>query len=350
MPRNIIQQLADHYVHRYGSIELLKFEAQMSRYFAREYERWHGNKELPESYGVSSFEGCIARKETLAESIDHYNKELCIYQAFLDKEHMAYTMAYYGATAKHTEINNSLSLEQAQTEKYKLIIERAEIEDGQKILDLGCGFGGFLKYLLKTYPNVTVTGINPSTVQTKYIRDTLSDFDKSRFDLIERYISDVNEDVMPHNSYDRIVSIGVLEHISNLDLLFKYQAEILKAGGKAFHHCIVSIDTLPQFLNAESTLIAKYFPGGHIWPYAELRRHNTHLKFIESWFVNGMNYWKTLDEWHKRFWDSIEYLYPYYLSIDEVKDWNEYFILCKSMFLPDNGNSYGNGQFLYEKI
>jgi len=350
MPVNIIQLLADHYIHRYGSIELMKFEKQMSRYFAREYEHWRGNKELPESYGISSFEGCIAREETLTDSIDHYDQELCIYQAFLDKEHMAYTMAYYGATEKHTEINNFISLEQAQTEKYKLIIERAEIEDGHKILDLGCGFGGFLKYLLKTYPNVTVTGINPSKVQTQYIRDTLSNDYKSRFELIERYISDVDEDLIPHDSYDRIVSMGVLEHITNFDLLFKYQSEILKSGGKAFHHCIVSIDTLPKFLNAESTLIAKYFPGGHIWPYAELMRHNTHLKFLKSWFVNGMNYWKTLDGWHKRFWDSIEYLYPEYLSIEEVKEWNEYFVLSKAMFSPDNGNSYGNGQFLYEKI
>lgn len=349
MTKNILAQLVDHDIHRYGSVELLKFEKQMTRYFAREYESWRGNIELPEHYGVSSFEGDIARKTTDAESIDHYNKEFKIYQSFLDKEYMAYTMAYYGFDDNHSDVNSFISLEQAQTEKYKLIIERAEIEDGHKILDIGCGFGGFIKFLLKTYPNITVTGLNPSKVQTKYIRDTLNDADIARVDLIEQYISDTDENSIPHNTYDRVVSIGVLEHISNFDLLFKYQEEILKPGGKAFHHCIVSVDTIPKFLNAESTLISKYFPGGHIWPYAELKRHNKHLKFVDSWFVNGINYWKTLDDWHKRFWDSIESLYPYYLTIDEVKEWNEYFILCKAMFFPNSGTSYGNGQFLYEK-
>ena len=116
-----------------------------------------------------------------------------------------------------------------------------------------------------------------------------------------------------------------------------------------FHHFIVSADTIPQFLKAENTLMANYFPGGHIWPYAELRRHNRHLQFVDNWFINGMNYWKTLDEWHKRFWQAIDTLYPYYLSIDDVESWNRYFVLSKTMFCPDQGKSYGVGHYLFEK-
>ena len=95
--------------------------------------------------------------------------------------------------------------------------------------------------------------------------------------------------------------------------------------------------------------MAEYFPGGHIWPYEEPKRHDKHLHFVESWFVNGMNYWKTLDEWHERFWNAIEQTYPEHLTLEEVEDWNKYFILCKSMFRPDDGHSYGNGHYLYEK-
>jgi cyclopropane-fatty-acyl-phospholipid synthase len=95
--------------------------------------------------------------------------------------------------------------------------------------------------------------------------------------------------------------------------------------------------------------MADYFPGGHIWPYSELKRHNTHLQLVDSWFNNGMNYWKTLDEWHKRFWRAIDQLYPEFLSVNEVKTWNDYFVLSKSMFYPDHGRSYGVGQYLYEK-
>lgn len=348
MTNNIIKQLSDHEIYCYGSAELLKFERQMQRYFEREYTYWLGNKKLPENYGTSSFEGDIEKKETHAECIDPYNKEFNIYKTFLDNDYMAYTMAYYGAISDSTEITNNISLEQAQHEKYKLIIGRADIKDGHNILDIGCGFGGFAKYLLQTFKNVTVTGINPSMVQTKYIGDSLQNYN-SRFNLIQKHIGDVSKYDIPHNSFDRVISIGVLEHFSNLDLFFKYLEKILKPGGKTFHHFIVSADTIPQFLNAESTIMSDYFPGGHIWPYEEARRHNQHLKLVDSWFVNGLNYWKTLDEWHKRFWENINQLYPEYLSLDEVKEWNKYFSLSKTMFIPNNGTSYGNGQYLYEK-
>ena len=109
------------------------------------------------------------------------------------------------------------------------------------------------------------------------------------------------------------------------------------------------MDTIPTFLSAENTLMAEYFPGGHIWPFSELKRHKTHLKFLDSWFVNGMNYWTTLDEWHKRFWHAIDQLFPDQLSIDNVDEWNKYFVLSKSMFYPNQGRSYGVGHYLYEK-
>ena len=102
-------------------------------------------------------------------------------------------------------------------------------------------------------------------------------------------------------------------------------------------------------LDAEDTLIADYFPGGHIWPYSEPKRHDTHLKFVDNWFINGMNYWKTLDEWHKRFWASIDRLFPEHLTISEADAWNKYFVLSKTMFLANHGRSYGVGHYLYEK-
>ena len=342
-----IKQLAEHDIHCYASVAQLQFEKQMEQYFRREYERWQGNRKLPESDGVSSFAGDIAKKETFSESIDHYNKEFNIYQAFLDKKYMAYTMAYYEAENSSPKINSKLSLEQAQVNKFELLIERANIEDGQSILELGCGFGGFSKYLLDKFPKIKITGINPSTVQTGFLQQIM--LNNERFVLLQKFFDDITSDDLADNSFDRVVSIGVLEAVTNLDKLFHFISRVLKPGGKSIHHFIVSADTIPQFLNAECTLMADYFPGGHIWPYDEAKRHDKHLKFTGSWFVNGLNYWKTLDEWHRRFWNEIETLYPGALSLEEVKDWNKYFTLCKTMFSPNNGCSYGNGHYLYEK-
>ena len=353
MNNKIINELAEHDIHRYGSVELLQFEKHMERYFAREYDRWQGNKELPEKYGVSSFEGDIVKQDTHKESIEHYDKEFKIYQSFLDKKYMVYTMAYYGATEYLPQVNNELTLDQAQIDKYNLIIQRAGIKDGDKILELGCGFGGFTAYLQEKFANVHITCINPSKVQAEYLNEKLAHrnaaFDNERFELIPKFFDDITDDDITENSFDIVISIGVLEAVSNLDKLFEFIARILKPGGKTFHHFIVSRDTIPQFLKAENTMMADYFPGGHIWPYAEPMRHDKHLKPVGSWFVNGLNYWKTLDEWHKRFWNSIDELYPKYLTLEEVEDWNKYFTLCKTMFIPNQGRSYGNGHYLYEK-
>lgn len=349
---NVISELAEKNIYSYGSTDLLKLESHMYRYFEREYEQWRGNSNPPESYGVSSFKGDIANIETYAESIDHYNNDFRIYQAFLDKEFLAYTMAYYEATDMSPEINNNITLSQAQINKFNLVIERAKLEDGLSVLELGCGFAGFSKYLLQKFPNIQITAVNPSSVQVTHIREVLFNtpaFDNNRFTLVQKYFDEITQEDLENSSFDRVISIGVLEAVTNLDKLFQLIARVLKPGGKSFHHFIVSVDTIPRFLNAENSLMADYFPGGHIWPYSEPKRHTTHLNFTESWYVNGMNYWKTLDEWHKRFWDSIGLIYPQYLTIDEVENWNKYFVLCKSMFKPNQGRSYGNGQYLYDK-
>ncbi|MGD8582177.1 MAG: class I SAM-dependent methyltransferase, partial [Gammaproteobacteria bacterium] len=352
MNDDAITILGNHNIHPYGSEELTTFEQHMTRYFEREYQRWQGNNSNPEDYGVNSFAGKISHSPARHESLQHYNNEYQVFRAFLDKTYMAYTAGFYGAT-NESPVTKDISLEKAQENKYRLIIERAGLEDGQKVLDLGCGFGGFSKFLLREYPDITVIGINPSDVQVKHIREELidkdKDFDNSRFRLIHAYFDDLAKSDIEDNYFDRVFSAGLLEHITNIDLLQKNISRLLKEGGKCLHHCIVSLDTIPNFLNSEDTHMGHYYPGAHIWPFNEPKRHNTHMRFIEGWFVNGMNYWYTLDVWHRRFWDAIDELYPEYLSAYEVEDWNRYFVLCKAMFRPNDGKSYGNGQFLYIK-
>ncbi len=351
MSENIIEKLADKEIYAYGSPEIIKFEKQMVQYFTREYERWEGNHNVPEIYGVSSFDGGIAAVNTKKESIDiSYNQDLKLYSQFLDDDFLAYSVGYYNATDE-LDIEN-ISVEEGQRHKYDLLIERVQLEDGQNILDLGCGFGGLSKYILSKFPNVTITGVNPSLVQTDYIRKTLmsaeNTFDNTRFTLIQKYFEDISEAEIPDQVFDCVIILGMFEHVTNIDQVFKKISQVIKPGGKCLSHYIVSKDTIPQFLDASDTLIGNYFPGGHIWPITEAARHNTHLTFVDHWFINGKNYVRTLDDWHKRFWQGIDDLYPAVISLEEVDYWNKYFVLCKSTFAPMNGTKYGVGHFLYE--
>ena len=350
---SIRTDLATSGIFPYGSPELIEFENHMARYFEREYSRWEDNKCHPEDYGVSSFEGEMTTQDFREQSIaQHYDNEFQVFKVFLDKDYLAYTMAYYGDTRDEAQ-SADISLEEAQKNKYNLIVERAQIKDGQKILDLGCGFGGLSKYLLQRFPNITITGINPSDVQSTYIcnrsREPGHPLASGRFNLIEGFFDQISDFELGLTSYDRIISMGLLEHISNMDLLFQKIARLLVRDGKCFHHCIVSVPTIPRFLNSADTIMGKYYPGAQIWPYDEPSRHNKHLQPADRWFVNGMNYWHTLDIWHKRFWDAIDQLFQTHLSKPQIDEWNKYFSLCKVMFIPCNGEMYGNGQYLYER-
>lgn len=224
MSVELYENLRNRGIYRYGSDELITFENQMERFFKREYDRWLDNNNPVESYGLSSFEGEIAKKETRNTSVDHYDEEYQAYLSFLDNNYMAYTMAYYGATSDSPHIDE-ISLEQAQTNKYKLMAERCDIQDGQFILDLGCGFGGLSKYLINNFPNIKIVGINPSKVQTDHIKNVLikndATFDESRFELITDFFDDIKTDTIPEDYFDRVISIGLLEHITNIDLLQK---------------------------------------------------------------------------------------------------------------------------------
>jgi len=80
----------------------------------------------------------------------------------------------------------------------------------------------------------------------------------------------------------------------------------------------------------------------------EFARHTKDLDLEQTWFINGLNYWRTLDEWHRRFWEQVEMLHDH-LGIDRIRFWNDYFILCKACFLPMQGALFGNGHYLFRK-
>lgn len=124
---------------------------------------------------------------------------------------------------------------------------------------------------------------------------------------------------------------------------------LLKPNGKTFHHFITSKYPIPQFLDPTKTKIGTYFPGGHVWPADEIKKHTNGLTLERYWFVNGLNYWRTLDEWHRRYWDSLEVLYGSVFDAKAITHWNDYFSLCKVVFAPLDGAFYGNSHYLFRK-
>jgi cyclopropane-fatty-acyl-phospholipid synthase len=238
------------------------------------------------------------------------------------------------------------SLEQAQIQMLNDVIEKLGIQDGDNILDIGCGWGSAPNYILSKFPNVTFTGLNLSYEQCEYIRQKMQDPDSylssGRFTLLE---ADLNE-VKFATQFDKILSIGVFEHVGNLTNAFKKLATFLKPNGKCFIHIITV--RLPN--NISSAFTHKYiFPHGRYWKYDAVPNCNQDLKTVQSWYLNGMNYAKTLAIWLERFDSSYAEVKDLEYGMDFAKFrrmWRFYLIWFIANFSSCNGEINGNGQFL----
>lgn len=348
MSENINQTLNKAGVFEYGSKELKTFEERLVRYFSREYKRHRGqHKQAPDiNHGPLALAADDLAKQ-------HYDEGVEFFRCFLDDKTMSYTMAFFGETAEEAT-NSSISLAAAQTRKFQLITERMELSGQEHLLNLGCGFGYYESFLLENYPSLRVSATTHSRDQYEFLinrkKERADPLSSIRFKLFFGDINPSSPDRWGKRHYDLVLSMGLLEQINNIKLLFHIINELLADNGRMFHHLIVSRDLIPQFLDSDKTLIGKYFPGGKVIPYGALQYDPEPYLLKNSWFINGMNYWKTLDKWHENFWNNLYLVFPDKLDVERVRYWNNYFVLCKAMFLPEDGLAYGNGQYLYQKI
>jgi cyclopropane-fatty-acyl-phospholipid synthase len=344
LDNNLDKILTDAGIFGPDSSNLIQQEKSLARYLGREYTAYLKKPVTLEAMGVSTDEGpMMDQTEELMKA--HYDESIELFMGFLDTRYCAYSMAYYGESG-----SDNISLEDAQEQKFRLIAQRAQIKGDEKILNIGCGFASLETFLRQEYPDIQVTGITPSAVQIKYIKEKMQDSShplSNGFTLMEDVFDESITEQLGLAQYDLVISIGVFEQLLNMKTMLKLIAKLLKPGGRTFHHFITSQVATPQIQLSRNTVIGKYFPGGRIWPHDEFSRHTEHLDLVNTWFLNGKNYWRTLDDWHHRYWESIPRLYNKSFSLDAIKHWNEYFLLCKAMFAPLDGTFYGNSHYLF---
>ena len=238
------------------------------------------------------------------------------------------------------------NLEQSQIQMLDDLIEKLGIEDGDRILDFGCGWGCVANYIMSKFPNVQFTGLNLSHEQCEYMRQKMQDpeshLSSGRFTLFE---GDLNEAEFTEK-FDKILSVGVFCHVGNLTHAFKKLATFLKPQGKVFIH-IITVRT-PN--NISSVYTHKYiFPHGRYWNFDAVPNCNQDLKTVQRWYLNGINYSTTFAHWLKNFDDSqaeVKTL-DYGMNYNKFRRiWRFYLIWFVSNFASCEGEINGNGQYL----
>ena len=219
----------------------------------------------------------------------HYDLSNDFYRLWLDED-MQYSCAYW-AEADDT-------LERAQLAKKAHIAAKLALQPGQKVLDIGCGWGGMALYLNKV-AGVEVLGITLSAEQLKLARaraEAAGVADKVRFELLDYRVLAKRAP----GTFDRIVSVGMFEHVGvpQFTTYFRACANLLKDDGVMLLHTIGRLGT-PGTTDA---FTRKYiFPGGYIPALSETLAASEKVKLIASDIETlRLHYAMTLREWYAR--------------------------------------------------
>ena len=240
----------------------------------------------------------------------HYDTGNDLFSLMLDKR-MNYSCAYW---------RYANDLDQAQIDKMDLICRKLHLKPGMKVLEIGCGWGGFAKYAAENY-KVDVYGITISKEQEQYAKESCKGLDVS-FEL-----KDYRE---LNTQYDRIVSIGMFEHVG-----YKNYKEYMEVA----HRCLKEdgIFLLHTIGRNSSTIatepwINKYiFPNGMNPSAQQISKASEGLFIIEDWHSFGQDYDKTLMAWHENFHNNLSKLKD---SYDErfQRMWQYYLLMCAGSF------------------
>jgi cyclopropane-fatty-acyl-phospholipid synthase len=255
----------------------------------------------------------------------HYDLGNSFFSKWLDKS-LTYSSAVYE--------NQNDNLEQAQKNKYQKLIDLLEVKNGNKVLEIGCGWGGFSEYLAKNY-NVTIDCITISKKQFEFTKNKINDAGlNNKVNVMFLDYRDLKE------KYDRIASIEMIEAVGEkyLDKYFETIKKSLNVNGSAAIQGITIRDDLFDRYRSSEDFIQKYiFPGGFLpslgFMKSLIKKNNLSLLKVNSY---PDDYAKTLATWRENFLKVWSNITP--LGFDETfkRMWEFYLSYCEAGFKSKN--------------
>jgi cyclopropane-fatty-acyl-phospholipid synthase len=223
----------------------------------------------------------------------HYDVSNAFYALWLDKE-MVYTCAYC------TDWDNDI--DRMQQDKLEIICRKLRLKPGERLLDIGCGWGALSCYAAQNY-GVTAYGVTLSEQQVAYANEKIK-----RLGLQDRVRIELKDYSKVEGEFDKVAAIGIQEHIgwNNYSTYYNTVKRVLKRDGLFLHHAITRPakrdDRIFRRKRPEFALLTKFiFPGGeldHIGnTAASLERHGFEVHDVEAW---REHYQRTCKHWHDR--------------------------------------------------
>jgi cyclopropane-fatty-acyl-phospholipid synthase len=221
----------------------------------------------------------------------HYDLSNAFYALFLDPE-MVYSCAYFRAW------NNDLAT--AQHDKLDMICRKLRLKPGDRLLDIGCGWGALVCHAARHY-GVDAVGVTLAEEQFTYAKEKVA-----RLGLKDKVTIELRDYSLVEGEFDKIASVGMFEHVGvpNYPAYFQTIHRLLRPGGLYLHHSIALRSAVYERKRKRqaAAAIARYiFPGGELdhlgMSIANLERHGFEVHDVEAW---REHYARTTRLWHDR--------------------------------------------------
>lgn len=280
-------------------------------------------------------------------NLQHYELPSGFFERVLGP-HLKYSSCYYR--------NANETLEQAEDNMLQLTAERAQLKDGDRILELGCGWGSLSLWMAEKFPRSQITVVSNSRTQKRFIDARAA---ARGFKNLEVITCDVNKLAFsPDTRFDRVVSVEMFEHMRNYETLMQQISSWLKPAGTLFVHIFTHRTyAYPFEVRDETDWMAKYFFTGGIMPSDDLLLYfQKDLNLADHWQVDGRHYNKTSEHWlqnmdkHRA---EIEPIFAQTYGPDQVRRWWVYwrvfFMSCAELWGYGGGQQWLVSHYLFNK-
>ncbi|MHA7837862.1 MAG: SAM-dependent methyltransferase [bacterium] len=239
-------------------------------------------------------------------------------------------------------------LDQAEVAMLRRTTERAGIEDGMRILDLGCGWGSLSIWMAEQYPNARILAVSNSKAQREHITARAEDHGLGNLRV---RTADANsfEPEQAEAPFDRVVSVEMFEHMRGWPALFERIARWLAPEGRLFLHYFCH-RTTPYYyeVRSESDWMSRHFFTGGIMPCFDLAaQFPEHLSVEESFIVDGRQYEQTCNDWLARLDAQREAILPILVRTygesaarQWLGRWRLFFMACAELFGARSGSEW----------
>jgi cyclopropane-fatty-acyl-phospholipid synthase len=232
--------------------------------------------------------------------------------------------------------------------------ERAGIEPGQSILELGCGWGSLTLWIAAHYRTCRIVAVSNSASQRAYIEQQAA---RRRLDNVEVITSDMNAFDIDRR-FDRVVSVEMFEHMRNYAALMANIRRWLYPGGRFFMHIFCHRTTPYAFVDrGPGDWMSRHFFSGGIMPSDELPLcFQDDLRLMQRWRWSGRHYEKTSNAWLDNLdrnralaWPILERVYDAEQAQRWFERWRIFFMACAELFGYAGGEEWWIGHYLFER-